>query len=401
MRSSAFGHVADETAEKTVATSVGKAALDGPVLAPLPASGDRHSVGPTPQGGVSLKQVGLTLLVVLPLFVPDVVIELTPLGPATAFVIAGTLPAMIAWRFAPRYALATIPLAALMNLVAVLAFGHPIATTLLMLGVAILVGLSALKGLHPVAIFLALQPAITVISGHASVSFGPTTPGVVGQALICAGVAIIGGLWALLIGALLLRHAPSSAPDPVPVPIVAFYTGALVVLLTPAAFIAATWFEGTTAGWVMVSILIVARPTYDESRMMIAERALGTVLGGILAAVLAVTIDDAEVLVIMGTVAMVVAAVLYLLHVRYAYFATFLTAAIVLLNAERADVLQTDVERVVYSVVGLILVAAVVALAETVLGRYRPVVGTKTEDETTGAPGRPCPAEPHVVAIPG
>jgi hypothetical protein len=118
---------------------------------------------------------------------------------------------MIAWRFAPRYALATIPLAALMNFLAVLAFGHPIATTLLMVGVALLVGLSALNGLHPVAIFLALQPAITVISGYASVSFGSTTPGVVGQALICAAVAIIGGVWALLVGVLLLRDAPSGA----------------------------------------------------------------------------------------------------------------------------------------------------------------------------------------------
>jgi hypothetical protein len=32
----------------------------------------------------------------LTLFVPDVLIKLTPLGPATALVIAGTLPAMIA-----------------------------------------------------------------------------------------------------------------------------------------------------------------------------------------------------------------------------------------------------------------------------------------------------------------
>src|SRR5262249_35190435 len=129
----------------------------------------------------------------------------------------------------------------------------------------------------------------------------------------------------------------------------------------------------------------------DESRMIIAERA-GTVLGGILAAVLAVTIDDGEVLVIISTVAMVVAAAVYLLHARYVYFATFLTAAIVLLNAERADVSQTDVGRVVHGVVGLILVAGVVSLAKTVLGRYSPAAGTMTKDETTGAQGRPYPS---------
>ena len=329
-----------------------------------------------------MKRVGLTMLLLIPMVIPELIIGLTPLSPAAAFVIAGNMPTMIAWMFAPRYALATIPLAALMNLLAVLAFGDPAATTLLVLGVAVLVGLSALKGFHPVATFLALQPAIILISGYASVSFGPTTPGVVGQAVICAGVVAIGGVWALLMGVLLLRDAPVGAPDPVPVPMVAFYTVALLVLLTPTAFIAATWFEGTTAGWVLVSILIVTRPSYDESRTMIAERALGTLFGGILAAALAVTIDAGEVLVMLGTFASVAAAVAYLLHVRYAYFAAFLTASIVLLHAERADVLQTDVERVVYTVVGLMLVAVAVALAERVFGRYTPAAGAMTDDMT-------------------
>ena len=84
---------------------------------------------------------------------------------------------------------------------------------------------------------------------------------------------------------------------------------------------------------------------------MIAERAAGTVVGDF-AAVLAVAIDNDALLVIVGTVAMVAAAVVYLLHARYAYFATCLTAAIVLLNAEQADVLTTDVERVGYTIVG-------------------------------------------------
>lgn len=329
------------------------------------------------QGSSITKQVGLILLVVLPLFIPDFVIAFTPLAPAAAFVIAGTLPTVIAWMFGSWYAAATIPLVGLLNFLAVLVFGHPIATALLMFAIALLVGLSALKGLHPVAIFLALQPAITVISGYPSVSFGQATPGVVGQALICAGVAIGGGLWALLVGAILLRGVRSGAPDPVPAPVVAYYTGALVILLTPTALIAATWFAGTNAGWVLVTILIVARPFYDESRRMIAERAAGTVVGGLLAAVLAVAIDNNDLLVVVGVLAMVAAAVLYLLHARYAYFATCLTAAIVLLNAEHADVLTTDVERVGYTIVGLTFVAAVVALAEMALGRYIPATGAE------------------------
>ncbi|MCW2690114.1 MAG: hypothetical protein JWR37_5004, partial [Mycobacterium sp.] len=234
----------------------------------------------------------------------------------------------------------------------------------------ILVGISALKGLHPVTIFVAIQPAVMVVSGYPSVSFDGTTPGVVGQALICAGLVVLGGVWAVLLGAVLLRSDSSGPPDPVPAPIAAFYTSALVLLLVPGAFIASTWFLETTAGWVLLTILIVTRPTYDESRLMIVERGVGTVIGGILAAVVAVVVSNSAVLVLLGTAAMVVAAVLQLLHARYALFAAFVTAAIVLLDAERGNVLATDMQRVMYTLVGVALVAAVVSLAEMLVGRH-------------------------------
>jgi hypothetical protein len=60
----------------------------------------------------------------------------------------------------------------------------------------------------------------------------------------------------------------------------------------------------------------------------------------------------------------------------------------VLLNAERADVLKTDVERVVC----LMLLAVAVALAERVFGRYTPAAGTMTDDGITGAD--------HCLAVP-
>lgn len=321
----------------------------------------------------TVREIGSILLIVLALFIPDVAIELTPLGPDAPILIAGMLPALIAWTYAPRYAVATIPLSALFNGVAVYVFGRSLATTLFILVVAVLVGGSALRGWQPIAIFIAIQPALSVVSGYRTVFFGEVTPGVAVQALICAGVAAVGGSWAVLVGATLLRNASSGPPDPVPGPVVIFYTGALVVLLGPTAFIASTWFLSTTAGWVLLTILLVLRPTYDESRLMLVERALGTVVGAILAAVLAVLVPNTAVLVWLGTVSMVVAAVAQLLHARYAYFAAAVTLAIVLLNAERTNVFARDLERVLYTLVGVVVVAIMVTLAEILLGRHTPV----------------------------
>jgi hypothetical protein len=330
-----------------------------------------------PSGSVAADLPALTrvwpvLLVVLPLFIPEVVIELTPLHPDSALVIAGMLPALVAWTYAPRYALMSIPVSGVLNALAMLAFGHTLATTGLMVAIGFMVGLSALWGLQAVAAFAAITPAITVISGFHAVSFGGSTPGVAGQALIGAGVTVLGGLWAVLVGMTLLRDESSGPPPPVPPRIVVFYTGVLVLLLGVAAFVASEWFSQTTAGWVLLTVLLVARPTYDESRQMIRDRALGTVAGGVAAAVIALIVSDTGVLLALGTVAMVVAAMLQLLHARYVYFAIFVTAAIVLLDAQRTNVFEVDVERVVYTVVGVALVAAAVAVGETVLGRSSP-----------------------------
>jgi len=53
----------------------------------------------------TVKRVGAILLVVLPLFIPEVVVEFTSLPVDAALVIAGILPAIIGWTYAPRYAL--------------------------------------------------------------------------------------------------------------------------------------------------------------------------------------------------------------------------------------------------------------------------------------------------------
>jgi Fusaric acid resistance protein-like len=321
---------------------------------------------------LSVKKVGALLLVVLPLFVPEVVLGFTPLRVDASFVIAGMLPALIGWTYAPRYALLAIPVSGVLNALAVLVFSHPVPVTILMTIIAVMVGASAYRGLHAVTAFAAIQPAISVIAGHPTVTFGDVQPGAIGQALICAGIAVMGGLWAVAMGVVLLRGQSSGPPDRVPAPIVVFYTCALMLLLGLSAYIASTWFTGTSAGWVLLTILLVLRPTYDESRLMIAERAGGTVVGVALAAAVAQIVPNSAILVLLGIIAMIVAAALQLQHARYAYFAVFVTLAIVLLDAQRSNVFETDIRRLVYTIVGVSLVAAVVAAGSTLLGRFAP-----------------------------
>lgn len=121
-----------------------------------------------------------------------------------------------------------------------------------------------------------------------------------------------------------------------------------------------------------MTIVLVTRPTYDESRLRVAQCALGTLVGGIAAAGIAIMLPDSRLQLLMGTVAMVVAAMLNVLHARYTYFVIFLTAAIVLLNAERGNVYDLDVQRVLLTILGVLMVTAAVAAAEALFGRYTP-----------------------------
>lgn len=330
----------------------------------------------------TITRVAGVLLIVLSLFVPEVLVQFTPLRPNATFLVAGALPTLLGWMLLPRYAIAAIPLAASANALAVLAFGHPVLTTVFVGAMAAMVGLSAVKGLHPVAIFVAVQPSVTVISGYHAVAIGGGTPGVLGQALIGGAMVVVGGLWAVLVAAILLRKEIGGAPDPVPGPVVVFYTGALILLLVPTAAIASTWFLDTTAGWILMTILLVTRPTYHESWTMIADRGIGTVIGGALAAVVAILVADTGALIALGTLAMIIASVLQMLHVRYFHFAVVVTVAIVLLNAEQADVFTTDVQRILFTIIGVLLVAVAVSIAEVLLGRHTDPTVARDEPAT-------------------
>lgn len=240
----------------------------------------------------TVKQVAAVLTVVVPLFVPEVVLSFTPFHADAAMVMAGMLPTVLAWVFAPRYAAGAAVLAALANTLAVLAFGNLALTALLAGALALLVGLSARRGLHIVGMFIAVQPLITLVAGFPTVELSGQTPGTGGQAVLCGVFALGGGLWALAVGALMLRDEVVGPPDPVPVPIVGFYTAALLLMLVPGTVVAASWFLHTTAGWLLATIVLVTRPTYDESRRMIVERSLGTVVGGLAAAGVALVVQN-------------------------------------------------------------------------------------------------------------
>ncbi len=109
------------------------------------------------------------------------------------------------------------------------------------------------------------------------------------------------------------------------------------------------------------------------------QRSGGTVAGGIAAALLAVLVPVHVVLTIVGGVALTAAILLQLKHANYLVYSLSLTAAIVLLNAGTGEVLALDVERVGFTVAGVVVTALALTVVQVLFRPRR--AGTQEDQE--------------------
>lgn len=118
-----------------------------------------------PPASATAKQVGLTLLVVLPLFIPH---RRQRVHARAGCRLSDRREAAGGDRLdlQPPACAGNDPAGRTLELRDRPGLHHPIATALVMFAIAVLVGLSALKGLYTVTILLAPQPAITLVSGY-------------------------------------------------------------------------------------------------------------------------------------------------------------------------------------------------------------------------------------------
>jgi hypothetical protein len=315
------------------------------------------------------------IAIALPLlFVPAVVLAFTPLAPALVFAFVGVIPAAVGLLHGRRVAVTAAIVTAVVVAVVELANPYPVAAVVVMVLIGIGVGASALRGWQTIAAVICTWPAVLLVGAPLELpGFGwfSVSPG---AAVVAASVALAGGLWTVVIGFLLLRDLPPSPPQPVDRVTATVYAIALAVALgatTIAAtlFAASPWGRDSMAGWVLLTILVVARPGYTETWHRVVNRALGTLAGGLGAALLALVVPVDWLLTVIGFVALAAAVLMQLKKTNYALYSIALTAAVVLLNSRGGGVFAVDVERVAFTVIGAAVTAALVAVLQLTLSR--------------------------------
>lgn len=172
-------------------------------------------------------------------------------------------------------------------------------------------------------------------------------------------VAAVAGLWAIAVLSYAFRKR---AAKPIPLTIVPAPDAALgAVLIASAcgavAFVSLTWFPTTMWVWLLLTILLLTKPTQGLNLTQTRDRAIGT-LGGTAVAAVIVAIGTPSTVAGLLAILLIVAALTAMLSgLPYWLYATFLTPAVVLMDASATDGVELAAERL-----GLTLLGAVIAV---------------------------------------
>jgi hypothetical protein len=343
-------------------------------------------VNPSAASVRSARDLARLLLVIAVLAAPAIALAFTPLAPAVSLLFVGVIPGIVASLHGTRVAVGAVIGTGVLVLLVGIAEPEPWAAAGLMAVVGLTIGLCATRGWQTIATAACGWPATLLIASPFRVPDTAWASSGPGEVLTPALLALAGGLWAVLVGAVALKRMPSSVPMPLTRPVSAVYGIALAALLGATALAASTWFHGTTAGWALLTIFVVARPGFTDTNRRILLRSVGTIAGGLAAAAVAFLLPFHAAHVLLGAVALVAAIAVQIKKTDYAVYAFALTASVVLLNSAGADVLPVDGQRVLFTVAGAVLTAAVVAGLELAFRSRLASDRTRASAERPGAP---------------
>jgi uncharacterized membrane protein YccC len=175
-----------------------------------------------------------------------------------------------------------------------------------------------------------------------------------------------GGLWAALVFPPVLRKQ-KLPPRPEPwarVDVVA-YTITITVLCTACTLGVLIWQPGSNGAWLVVTVLAVTQAGGDASMKRTLARIAGTVVGVVIAGLVASVSGSQAVLLGVGLILLVIMVVIELGPHSYFLHTVLVTPIVVLFSSTSiADVATTDAQRLEFTLIAgaLILLASGIAV---------------------------------------
>ncbi len=311
------------------------------------------------------------LIAALVALLPVVLLAWSPWSAATGMLLLGMLPTLNAAAAGTRSMAAAAGVSAATGAAAVLITGTdswlPLLGTLLIIGLSAATGLLVRHGMHATgaatiafAAYLMVDPRQAVDALHSQAPLWQV-------ALLLAVAVLLGCLWAIVSVGLLLRGIAL----PAPVASANLPYGVLMAVLCGAfMLVCLIWFRGTNAWWAVMTVAVILQPSRRGTSDRIGGRVAGTLVGGVAAALAAQLVPWQPVIVVVAMIASLAGAMLVLIGAPYWRSAAGLTAGVVLLTFDRAEVLSGDLQRIVITLIAAAATAAIIGVA-SLLARSR------------------------------
>lgn len=190
-----------------------------------------------------------------------------------------------------------------------------------------------------------------------------TDLGVWPNAALTGLVGLLAALWGLLLGQLMGKSTPKPTLEPLPARQVQYFAWVVAIVLGTA-----TWFVSFLqlqhgGAWFLLTIVVILQPGFADTLTKTLHRAIGTVAGFVIAMIVALVVPWTGVVMLLAVAFMTIAMVLVMKPgAPYWQFVTFLTPAIVLLEGVGSSIIETDVTRLTFTLLGVAVGLTVIAI---------------------------------------
>ncbi len=322
-----------------------------------------HASGVSTHSPVGRWVAGL-VIVILPL----VVVGFSPWHENTGLVYAGLLPAVTSLLISPRVAAGVALITPMLMFAGLMLGPTPWSGALLLAGVGAAVGWVAHYGLANAGTFVAVQVALATIAQPTATFLLVSSPTTLRNALEVAAYVLAAGMWAVVVGTLLLYDVPHRRPAKIPAQAARDYGVVLALLAGGFGWVALTWLPASNSWWVLLTLFVVLQPTTEATRDRAVQRTLGTVAGAAAASALALFIHSPEVTAPLGAV-LALATIAATFSAPYWLYTTALTMTIIFTTFTPQSVADGGWERIIFTLVGAVGTAGASTTAHWLLTR--------------------------------
>lgn len=197
-----------------------------------------------------------------------------------------------------------------------------------------------------------------------------TDAGVWPNASLTGLVGLLAALWGVAVGRLMGKNTPKPPLAPMSAQQATYFAWTVAVVLGTATWFVSYLTLGHGGAWFLLTIIVILQPRFADTLTKTLHRAIGTVAGFVIALIVALVVPWTGLIMLLAVVFMTIAMVLVMKPgTPYWQFVTFLTPAIVLLEGAGSSIVQTDMTRLGFTLLGVAVGLVVLGIAYLVRQR--------------------------------